>query len=247
MFEPDKHGIYAWMRKVALDGGTELYSALVVDVGAFTTDMGCVRFEMRNGEIDDVHHPEVLQVSKPIGIHQLDERVLARLSRSVREAIARRPVRDLEQLKPRLYGGIESAVPNPRGGILTVGGAADLAIVDEEVKAFAREIIGAVVEFCHENLVSPNQVVITGGGAAIERLRRRLMAGIKKRLHVEPPNILDPNEPFGVLLEKPLPQGGWRFDPNEVDERLRLNRELARGGSALGACSVFIDLPKVAQ
>ena len=112
---------------------------------------------MHDGEIDKVQHPVVLQISKPIGIQELDDQIIARLSENVQAALASKHVGEWKRLKPRFYNGVESKIRNPGGGTLTIGDANDMQALQQEVNRFSHAVIGAVKEFCHDCIVHPDQ------------------------------------------------------------------------------------------
>ena len=73
-------------------------------------------------------------------------------------------------------------------------------------------------------------------------ITERVTSKLEQQLTTSVYDLLDENEYKEAILEKAILGGGWRYDQNEVDVRLRRNRDLVRGGAQL-ECSVFIDLP----
>jgi len=243
MFERERGGLFDELRKATLKNEYFCYSILLIDIGSFTVDFGCVTFSVLGGHIDDFKTPDVVQESEPIGIAQLDESVLKSLRPTVRQAIEERPYRDWEDIKKRIYNEEEAAVRHKRHGMLVVGEGAEAAAIAGQIDDYADMVVKACSSFCTRYGVSPKKTVLTGGGVFIRGLRDRVASKLKRQLTTSLYDLLDENEYKGPILEKAIPGGGWRYDQNEVDARLRRNRELVRGGSAIGGCSVFIDLP----
>jgi len=245
MFE--KQGPLAFAREKSLqkagsEPGRDAFRLLVVDVGAFTTDVGCVEYRMPELDIEQFQRPKVNQLSWALGIEEVDKAICRRLARKKRTHIESMPASDWEGLKRRLYHALETELVTEEGSLI-IGGHADYAIVEEEMTEFAKRVVEAVAEFCDGSEVRPFQALITGGGLAIPSLRAQLAKGIRAKFDVEAANLLDPDEPRKALLPKPLWDSEWNPDETEARARVQLNHELARGGSALGACSVFNDLP----
>ncbi len=242
MFERDRGGLFDELRKASRKLDDFQYTILVVDVGSFTADFGCVSFAVSGGEIDDFKTPDVVQKSQPIGIMKLDDEVLGVLRPEVRQAVEARPFRVWEDIKRRIYNGHEAAVRGGRG-MLIIGENDEAENIATEIDIYAEQLVSACAAFCRRHDVTPKKAVLTGGGALITGLRERVVAGLVEKLSTSMYDLLDDQEPYQVLLPKPIEGGGWRWDQKEVDDRLRTNRDLIRGGSAIGGCSVFIDLP----
>lgn len=243
MFEKNEGGLFDQLRKIAPRLDDFEYTILVVDIGSFTADFGGVTFVAPGGDIDQFKSPIVKQESDPIGISQLDEAVLGVLRRTARQAIKARPYGDWEDIKKRIYNKQEAAVRRQGGGMLVIGEDAEADAITERIDIYADTLVDACLAFCKRHNVRPATTVLTGGGALIGGLRERVIAALNKRLKTTICDLVDEEEPRRSLLEKPIPGGGWRHDEREVDARRRLNQDLVRGGSAIGGCSVAVDLP----
>lgn len=243
MFEQNEGGLFDQLRKVARRLDDFEYTILVVDIGSFTADFGGVTFVAPGGDIDQFKSPIVKQESDPIGISQLDEAVLGVLDSDTRQAIEARPYRDWEDIKKRIYNKQEAAVRRPKGGMLVIGEDEEADAIAEQIDIYADALVDACVAFCKRHNVRPATTVLTGGGALIGGLRQRVIAALNKRLKTSICDLVDEDEPYKSLLEKPIPGGGWRYDEKEVDTRRRMNQDLVRGGSAIGGCSDAVDLP----
>ncbi len=245
MFEKDQGGLFDKLRAIAIAKrpGNLKYALLLIDIGSFTSDFGLVQFEVDAGDIEDFNKPDVIQESNRIGIRELDHAVLKVFSKAVRDVIASSPPKIWEDAKRQLYSGTESAVENPVGGMFVLGSKKERPAIDEQVDAFAEQVVVACRDFCRKHRVKPVRTVITGGGAMISRLRMQIVAGLARTIPAEVYDLMDPDEPRKSLLQKKTKEGPWRHDEREVEARLRENRRIVRGGSSIGGCSNFVDLP----
>lgn len=126
---------------------------------------------------------------------------------------------------------------------LIIGSGEPLEKVSRAIDDFAGQIVKACTNFCSRHKAMPQQMILTGGGAFIRQLRESVTSRVQSQLETPVYDLLDEDEPLRVLLEKRTPEG-WRHDQSEVDARRRENIRLVRGGSAIGGCSVFVDLPE---
>lgn len=189
------------------------YGALVVDIGAFTTDFGYVVFDARQWS-DEWNKPRIIQESVELGVQDLDNRVKKALTPDCRAAVASASVAEWDQQKAELYSGRPVAFRRPRGRVV-VGQGAEGERITREVNGFAERVVKATWNFLGRH--STKQVhaaILTGGGALIPGVRR--------------------------ALEKALGAAGVRL-PAGFEARAGQLRSLVRGGSAIGACSVFFE------
>lgn len=188
---------------------------------------------------NEATHPAIAQISRPIGVRQMDELVLNRLSIEAQEAIHQLAPATWEINKRRLYDGDVRAVRNPKGGILKIGEGLEGSAISSAIKEFAGRLVKEWVSFCDELSKKPiDAVVLTGGGALIKIVRNALKAKIKENVGTK----------FHDLLEKPKKvrrwrEGTWGWYDSETDiEKVQVeNQELLRGGSAMGGCSLFFE------
>ena len=244
MFERDRGGLFEELRK-SVKGLAEFhYTILVVDIGSFTCDFGSVTFNVVAGSIEDFVTPEIVQKSQPIGIAELDNSVLGKLDDEVREAIEAGSFHDWEDIKRRIYSGKPAGIKRPGRGRLSVGGGADAQMIEEEIEQYAKKVVRAVKSFCSVHGVVPGRAILTGGGTLISGIRERMVDSLSSKLNTMFYDLVDPDEPYRVFREKYNKQTRtWAYDEDEVEVRRVRNLELVRGGTAVGGCSVFIDLP----
>ena len=207
------------------------FSTLAIDIGAYTTDFGLVRFDTSFSEKWTI--PEVLQESVKLGIGELDQAVQMLLSRSARETVQRSNAREWDSRKQLLYSGNEAALLDDLGKQVIVGRGTERQQIDGAIETFAARVIAAGKKFlAGKGERRIDFLTITGGGAMIPALRSAVFSSFpatSRRI-----DLLDRHE---AARSTPVVNG--RRDQRAVDARARLNRDLMRGGSAVGGTSVF--------
>lgn len=197
------------------------YRAVVVDVGAYTTDLAAVSLDTHGGIVDDPDRAmAVEQSSIPLGITNLDERLLAALPPEKSTALADLTAYEWDELRRSLYGsGKAYRRPN-----VWIGGPADADLVKGVVEGFATEVGEAAGRFC-SGLPSANlqELVLTGGGCLIPAVRDAIRARASASGH----NFV---KTHGAGLKRETGKPTHKLDES-----------LARGGSALGGASVYFD------
>jgi hypothetical protein len=238
IFDPD--GLFEAFHQAALARKYVNYGVLVIDVGAFTTDFGYVKFSNKYHK-DDMQPPDVVQLSRELGVEKLDREVLDALRPEVQHAIARQPLSAWESKKRRLYNKEPQAVPNPKGSMFKIGEGAEAAMIADLIKKFADRVVRARNAFCRDNVEGHIDVeVLTGGGTMIPLVRKALVKAMKADPGTKVIDLLD--VPSQVRLWK---EGtwGWYAGAKEIELEVRQSRELVRAGSAIGGCSVFFESP----
>lgn len=241
MLEPKTSKLFDQLRKNALTGKVRKHSILVVDIGSFTTDFGLVTHHF--DEVDDFNKPHVVQMSTPLGVRDLDADVKRRLDPTVVEALQEKSVGEWERMKSQLYQGKPAAIKGRKGAAIQVGSSTSdkqkvLAAIDD----FAVRISRAIEDFCRKQVTFADEVILTGGGAMIASLRNAIIQRIVTNGMKRIIDLLDPNEHREIVLQIRTATG-WVDDVKGIQARLTKNRQLVRGGSAVGGCSVLIDFP----
>lgn len=214
---------------------TGAYGLLVTDVGAFTTDFGHVLFDATYST-DTWNRPQVTHRSRKLGVRDLDRRVYKALSEPVQEAIAAAPG-IWEHRKRTLYSGEPVAVRNPAGGTFVIGEGAQGREIAGLVKNFAEEIWEAREAFLRDTGVKPTQgEALTGGGVLIPAVRATLVDRLRE---ANTRWIYDLQDAAEVRRQHTDING--YADERTIERQLIVNREHLRGGSAIGACSVFVE------
>jgi len=242
MFDP-KRGPLAAFRQAFLQKPRRdfHYGVLVVDIGAFTTDFGYVEFD-ESFYNEKVPCREIIQISREVGIRELDRSVHDRMRPEVQHAIGRISMSDWEIAKRRLYSGSPAAIRNPEGGVLKIGTGSEAKTIADAIGEFAARVVEERRVFCSNKVRGHiDAQVLTGGGAMIPLVHDILVKAMKDEQGGRFYDLLDNEEPYGVLLQKKTPAGNWEYDREEVEARVRQNLELTRGASAIGGCSVFFE------
>lgn len=198
------------------------YRALVVDVGAYTTDFATVTLNPEGKTIDD---PDVAitvrQHSVPLGVTNLDARVFDALPREKREWLTKtaEPV-ELERFRRAVYSEGKAYRTVAVGQI---GGAADAEALQAGTEAFRQQLSVEAMKFC-EGLepVKLEELILTGGGNLIPVVRGALLGaaqgGGREFVKIHAPGL---KKGTATTLSHPLKE------------------DLARGGSALGGASLY--------
>jgi hypothetical protein len=212
------------MRPVSTPRDHPKYRAWSVDVGAFTTDFAALDVESKGheiGELDDAI--TVRQHSVPLGVRNLDERVLELLPAEQREWLNKSagPL-DWEDFRQRVYS---TRQPLRTVAVGAIGGPNERAKIDQAVNDFAKQLASACEQFVSESPpVKLQELVLTGGGNAIptvcETLTNTMRGGGREFAHVFWPQPAKRTEPSGVR---------------------KLDTPFARGGSALGGASLYFE------
>jgi hypothetical protein len=221
-------------------GKAARYGVLLIDIGAYTTDFGYVQFDESFYD-DNVPRPEIVQLSREIGVLELDRAIVERLGPDVQRAISRTSTTEWETAKLRLYHKEPAAIRNPSGGLIKLGDGKGADIIVEASEEFADRVVQAKKDFRRRHIKGQiDAEVLTGGGAMIPIVRAALVKAMKADRGAHVYDLLDEDEPEQALRPKRGPSG-WYYDQREVDSRKRANQELVRGGSAIGGCSVFFE------
>lgn len=239
-----------WFRNVEAAGlagdGTgygSQFRFLAVDVGAFTTDFGLVTFDT-SFMSDTPNKPKIVQTSVALGVKELDSAVVGVLSRQSRSAFEGRSISERDQLKALLYSGLPAeAIWESRR--VRIGAAAEGEAVQEQVRAFGHRVWAAYQDFVRAECVGGLEAaVLSGGGMMIPSLRDEIVRKLDAR---KPDGSRRVGRMFDLLdrgqAEKQLDEQGEPPTSRAIDAWLRKGRELMRGGSAIGGCSVFFEWP----
>jgi hypothetical protein len=239
-----------WFRNVEAAGlagdGTgygSQFRFLAVDVGAFTTDFGLVTFDT-SFTSDTPNKPKIIQASVALGVKELDSAVVEVLSRQSRAAIEGRSISERDQLKGLLYHS-EPAEAIWEGRRVRIGAGAEGEAIQEQIKTFGQRVWAAFQDFVRAECVGGLEAaVLSGGGMMIPALRDEIVRKLDAR---KPDGSKRVGRIFDLMdrgqAEKQLDERGEPPTTRAVDAWLRQGRELMRGGSALGGCSVFFEWP----
>lgn len=229
MLEPE--GLLEAFRRLSGDFGV-----LVIDIGGFTTDFGYVKFDTAF-RTEDWQRPEIVQHSYELGIRELDHEIFEMLRPEAQQAVEALPSSDWDAWKSRLYRGEVITLSRPGGGAVTVGGGEEAERITRAIEGFAARVARARNHFAETLVRSPiNAQTLTGGGSMIPPIRGALSQALSAEAGIRLSDLLDPNEPRRTLEAR-----DQRVEEEALVSRARRNRELVRGGSAMGGSSVFFE------
>ncbi len=199
-----------------------LYRALIVDVGAFTTDVAVV--ELPTHELVDYPAAgiRIRQQSVALGVRNLDEQILAVLPGGQRTYMqTQATARDWEDFRPQVYTD-----GKPFKTIeVVVGTKAEQPAIKSALGEFGRSVASRVSEFCGDlQPANMQELILTGGGNYIPAVRTAIEAAVAL-----------PGSPI-VRVSSPTRKTGI------TDAVARqLDTEAVRGGTALGGASIYFE------
>jgi hypothetical protein len=200
------------------------YRALVIDVGAFTTDFAAVSIaptEETSSEPDSAF--QVVARSVRLGATHLENLLPAALPQEKREWLEKTSRKELYAFQRNVFvEGKGHRVP----GLGVVGGDADREAINACVADFGKRLTAEVAKFCAEHTPAKVQeLILTGGGSSIPALRDALIAAAQEKgnefVKIHAPDLKRPKQ-SGIPIDK--------LDPH-----------FTRGGSALGGASIYFE------
>jgi hypothetical protein len=198
------------------------YRAVVIDVGAFTTDFAAV--ELKPGG-DAATNPDaaftVRQQSVPLGISNLDARVIEVLPKEQGDWLRRAKALEWDDFRQAVYTD-GKGFRRPDVGVIggPTGSAVSAAVAD-----FAKQVATEVATFCGGlDAHGLQELILTGGGNSVPTIRGAIQEAAHSGGH-------DYVKTHGPALKKTT--GGPPV--------ARLDEAFARGGSALGGASIYYE------
>lgn len=153
---------------------TNLVTVAVVDIGAFTTDIAALTFDVTRSA-DGLS--AIRQESFAVGvINELDRLLFAALAK--RHGFSWSGIRfeESEQVKRRLYHGeVYPLLTKADGEDLNVqlgGDATDASLINDHTQQFAASVWDKIAPFIQNH--HPEKVFLTGGGSLIPRVAEKL-------------------------------------------------------------------------
>lgn len=201
------------------------YRALVIDVGAFTTDFAALSIDT-GGKLSDVTDGAgfaVKQQSVPFGVTDLDAAVRAGLSDDKQKALDGLARKDFASFQ-------ESAYSEGKGYRLAdrrvLGGDADRPAVDAALADFIKRLTDEATAFCQAlGPASMQELIITGGGSNIPVVRDALLKAAAAL-------------PGNAVVKTHAPGLKKTFANTPVGD---LKDKFSRGASALGGASIYFE------
>jgi hypothetical protein len=200
------------------------YRALVIDIGAFTTDFAALSIAPDPDTSSDPNAGfQIAQRSLPLGTSDLDERVRQSLPQEKAEWLEKAKWQEIATFQRNTYTegkGYRVA------GVGVIGGDADRGAVQECLVEFCKRLAEEARRFC-ESLepAAMQELILTGGGSNIPTVRDALQTasrvGGKEFAKTHAPDVKRA-KPGAPLVDK-------------------LDEQFTRGGSALGGASIYFE------
>jgi hypothetical protein len=202
------------------------YRALVVDVGAFTTDFAAIMLKSTGTKSTDlVDQVAVVERSVALGVSDLDARLIDLLPAEKGDWLRKASPLDWEDFRPAVYTegkGLRKA----ELGI--VGGASDADVVLECLTRFTKQLGEETTKFLESidpiPADSPQELILTGGGSFIPAVREAIQSAAEK---------------LGQRYAKTHAPALKRLSGGPAIDKL--DAAFARGGSALGGTSIYFE------
>ncbi|QJX00084.1 acetate and sugar kinases/Hsc70/actin family protein [Frigoriglobus tundricola] len=201
------------------------YRALVIDVGAYTTDLAALFIDTGGNPVETADGAGfgVTQRSVPFGVSDLDQSVRAALPPDKKAWLESAPHKEFQTFQ-RTYSGESKGYRV--AGLGVIGGEPDRPALSACLDQFTQRLTDEVTKFCAAlPSVSMQELVLTGGGNNIPAVRDALIAAAQT--------------------------GGVRFVKTHAPDLKRgkagaplvdkLDETFARGGSALGGASLYFE------
>ena len=218
----------AALRHFALGNGPQYMKGMVVDIGAFTTDIASltVNLSASDHEYDDGVEAAVQTSFRHGIVNELDKPLLDELFSRHGVAQPGLDFYESENLKQKLYAGETYHYLGVTGGSFELGEAVDQEIVRQHLDNFAVALCDRLSPFIRAD--SPNWVSLTGGGSLITRIAEHIKTYLR-----------DHSVRTATLGEDPSSRDGeaaWLHWSATGEKITRL-------ATALGGASVILDAP----
>jgi hypothetical protein len=207
-------------------GHHPLYRALVIDVGAYTTDFAVLVLKPDGDNTSDPDsNISTLQKSIPLGVSDLDSRMIDAFPKEKGDWLRQASPMEWEDFRPAVYTD-GKGVRRPDLGI--VGGPADADAVRACLSDFAGQLAQETDKFLESLGSTPSgtieELILTGGGSFIPALREAIQKAAEKGGHS-----------FAKAHAPSLKRNANGSPVHKLDV------SFARGGSALGGASIYFE------
>lgn len=216
--------IAAARRRIIQGSGSNLFTVLVIDIGAFTVDLALLTMDS-----DEIHIGDGLaslrQESHAIGIiNDLDRPLFQELQNRYGFRPAELTFHDREMLKAAIYRGVQYSLLTRSKGTMRVGDRADFAEARWQSEKFVQRLWKKACTFIDASR-KPDIALLTGGGSEIIVLCNVLAKEVKNRRI--------PTLDLSTDREKPRRDGWHQFQhTGETVDRL---------ATALGGASIALQ------
>jgi hypothetical protein len=199
------------------------YRALVIDVGAFTTDFASLFVDTEGRTVTPAMGAgfTVQQQSLPFGVTQLDSRVRDALSPEKKELLSNLSPREHATFQRQAYSeGKGYRAP----GVGIIGGEADRDAMQACLIDFAKRVADEALKFCAAlQPANIQELILTGGGSSIPAVREALIAAAQT------------GSTFAKTHGPDLKRTKTGPPVDKLDD------QFTRGGSALGGASIYFE------
>lgn len=201
------------------------YRVLVADVGAYTTDFGALTLRTGGHFVDDPEKQfEFADASTPVGVSALEDAIVEALPAEKGRWL--RTVATASDWQDFHANVTNAQKPFRTDEVGVIGAGPEKHVIHDCVLKFGRELADRAAKFCDRlDPLSFQELILTGGGTAVAAVRDALLGASQRgdwryrKVHV--PNIRGAAGGPGLVVT--------------------LDRELTRGGSAVGGASVYFD------
>ena len=157
-----------------------LVTTVVVDIGAFTTDLATITFDVTDPHNAGDGLQRIAQESHSLGvINDLDRPLFSELAARRGFNWAEVPFQLAEAAKRAIYRGKPFSLPTRSTGVIQLGEDGDRALIDGHLEAFSAALWSHLSPFIDEE--NPTLVYLTGGGSLIAPVRARLENRLRDR------------------------------------------------------------------
>ena len=200
------------------------YRALVIDVGAFTTDFAALEIDTGGSKSGGTTNFTVTQRSIPHGLAALDDSVKVGFAPEKREQLEALSRKDFAAFQNSAY--VEGTGYRIGPGKV-IGGDADRPVLQSALDAFVATLSAEAVAFCEPlGAATMQELILTGGGNNIPGVRDGLTVAAAKA----------PGREF-VKIHAP----GLKKNKSATVLADPLDERFARGASAIGGASIYFE------
>lgn len=199
------------------------YRALVIDVGAFTTDFAALAVKPDSKTVTSSGAGfSIIQQSVPFGVSDLDE--VMRNVLKVDEWPVKPTWTDWAKVQQSVYADGKGYRAPGLGRV--VGGPTDSEAVQSALADFSKRLAEETTKFCEPlTPASMQELILTGGGSSIpvvrEAIQKAAIVGGQNYVKTHAPD-LKKSKALSPLVDK-------------------LDDHFTRGGSALGGASIYFE------
>lgn len=222
----------SWIKKAReyiLSSGKRTFDVAFMDIGAFTTDVASLTFDLARHDSSGDGLMKIRQQSYPHGvINDLDLPLFEDLCKRHHFQMTELSFMEHEQAKTALYNGKSHALLTKSAGEVNLGDVHDTQIVRKHVKEFTTILWAHVTKFLAEE--NPYEIHLTGGGALISPVAQMLEESLRAQ----------------HIMVKQVKEGASCSGDNPWRPWNNTGQGMHRLATALGGASVILQVPSPA-